>query len=748
MKYADVIVDITLEKLDRTFQYGIPAEMESDVTVGSEVLIPFGRGNRKVAGFVLSLSNEAKVPKESMKEILSVQKAKKESENTTGQLIALAGWISDHFGSTMNQALKTVFPTGNRGKIQEKKLVRLAVGEAEGRTALEDMKKAKRHSLARERLLSELLDQKEIPWDLITGKLHIGSYVIRDLEARGLAIVESVRAFRDPLWDLKREEKDLHLTEEQAACIETVRQDQARGIRKPYLLYGVTGSGKTEVYMELIQDCLDRGEEAIVLIPEIALTYQTVMRFYQRFGDLVSILNSRMSPGERMDQLDRARNGSCRIMVGPRSALFTPFSHLGLMIVDEEHESSYKSEQAPRYHARDVAIRRGELSHATVILGSATPSVETYEAAADGKIGFLQMKKRVEERPLPTCEIEDLREELRSGNRSILSRRLQDLMTDRLNKGEQIMLFLNRRGMMGFVSCRSCGKSIKCPHCDVSLTLHRDGKLHCHYCGYTRPMPKVCPTCGSPYIGGFRAGTEKVEEAVKKIFPKARVLRMDADTTRTRGSYRQILEQFSNREADILVGTQMIVKGHDFPYVTLVGILAADMSLNAADFRGAERTFQLITQAAGRAGRGQIPGQVVIQTYQPDHYSIQCAAAQDYPAFYQEEIQYRRLLDYPPAGHLLMILLTSEKKDHLETEAKELASYLREEGKTETLSQVRVLGPEDAGIARIRDVWRKTVYLKHSSYDKLVLAKNLATVYIQEKQRYSDVYIWFDFDPL
>lgn len=748
MNYADVIVDITLEKLDRTFQYRIPAGLTSSVRIGSEVLVPFGRGGRRLSGFVVALSDEAKVPEASMKDILSVEETGKEGDKTTGQLIELAGWIAEHFGSTMNQALKTVFPTGNRGKIREKKLVRLAVDEVSGRKALDELLQGRRHSLARERLLSELLDQKEIPWDVITGKLHIGSPVIRDLEARGLARVDSVRTYRDPIGDLKKEEKRVELSEEQKDCLSIVRKDREAGIRKPYLLYGVTGSGKTEVYMELIQDCLDRGEEAIVLIPEIALTYQTVMRFYQRFGELVSILNSRMSPGERMDQLDRARNGSCRIMVGPRSALFTPFSHLGLIIVDEEHESSYKSEQAPRYHARDVAVKRGELAGATVILGSATPSVETFEAAEEGKIGLLTMKKRVEERPLPSCEIEDLRQEMREGNRSILSRRLQELMTDRLDKGEQIMLFLNRRGMMGFVSCRSCGKSIKCPHCDVSLSLHRDGRLHCHYCGYSVPMPKTCPTCGSPYIGGFRAGTEKVEEAVRARFPKARVLRMDADTTRAKGSYREILEKFANREADILVGTQMIVKGHDFPYVTLVGILAADMSLNASDFRGSERTFQLITQAAGRAGRGQIPGQVVIQTYQPDHYSIQCAAAQDYPAFYEQEIEYRRLLDYPPAGHLLMILLTSENADHVRKESESLASALREELKKDPDSRVRVLGPEDAAIARVRDVWRKTIYLKDASYDRLVLAKDLAAVYIREKLKYSDVYVWFDFDPL
>ena len=751
MVYADIVIDITLEKLDRTFQYAVPPEMVDSVRIGSEVVIPFGNGGRTLKGVVLGLSQEAKIDPNRIKEILSVETSDIPVES---QLIELAGWIAEHFGSTMKQALKTVLPSKTKAKAKEKKIVSLAVSKADGEALLTDLLSKKRHSVARERLLSELLETEEIPWDVITGKLNIGSAIIRDLEKRGVVQVSSQRDFRNPLGDLTGTKKHITLNEEQMACVNQVRSDWAKGIHKTYLLYGVTGSGKTEVYMELIHDTLERGQEAIVLIPEIALTYQTVMRFYQHFGNQVAIMNSRLTPGERMDQLDRAKNGDCKIMIGPRSALFTPFPHLGLIIVDEEHESSYKSEQAPRYHAREVAVKRGELSHASVILGSATPSVESFELAHNGTYGLLEMKHRVAERELPKCEIVDLREEMRLGNRTMLSRRLQELIQDRLDRQEQTMLFLNRRGLMGFVSCRACGKSLKCPHCDVALSLHRDGRLHCHYCGYTEPKPRLCPHCGSNYIGGMKAGTEKVEETVHKLFPTARVLRMDADTTKGKEGHREILEKFSNREADILIGTQMIVKGHDFPYVTLMGIIAADLSLNSSDFRGSERTFQLITQAAGRAGRGEIPGNVVIQTYQPENYSIVTAKDQNYEAFYQQEISYRKLMSYPPEGHLLMILMTSEKLSHVTEEARILADYLKEtlaqtlDKDTSLRNMTQVLGPEDARIAKIQDVYRKTIYLKDRDYEKLVSAKNLAADYVQTKQKYHDVYVWFDFDPM
>ncbi len=740
MTFADVIIDISHEKIDKTFQYRIPESLEDQIQLGSQVLVPFGKGNKKVKGYVVDISEEAKFPVERMKDILEIPKSSLAIED---QMIALAAWMKRNYGSTMTRALKTVLPVKETYTPREEKHVRLLLSEAEAMDLLASMLRRTRHSLHKEVLLRELMAEGEIPWDLLTGKLHIPSAVIREFEKAGFVEVRSDRVFRNPM-EMKETTGVRHiLNEEQCDAVDAVISDFRNGIRKTYLLYGCTGSGKTEVYMELIQEMLDSGRETIVLIPEIALTYQTVMRFYHRFGSLVSIMNSRMSKGERFDQFERARISDCKIMVGPRSALFTPFSNLGLIIIDEEHETSYKSEQVPKFHARETAIERARLSNASVVLGSATPSLESYSRALSGEYELLRLTHRVEDRPLPECEIVDLRQELKEGNRSILSRSLQDKLMDRLERGEQSMLFINRRGLLGFVSCRACGQVIKCPHCDVSLSLHRNQKLYCHYCGYTEAMPKTCPSCGSKYIAGFHAGTEMIEDAVRSLMPTARVLRMDADTTKGKEGHQEILEKFQNGEADVLVGTQMIVKGHDFPRVTLMGVLAADMSLNVNDYRGAERTFQLLTQAAGRAGRGQLPGSVVIQTYQPEHYAITTAASQDYDDFYKQEIAYRMLLQYPPASHMLLILVTSTIEEEVLGQAQAVADLIRA-GDPELFTS----GPQDASISKLSDVYRKIIYCKDQDYDRLVQVKDRIEEYLLSGHKYYHSYVWFDFDPV
>ena len=486
--------------------------------------------------------------------------------------------------------------------------------------------------------------------------------------------------------------------------MDTIIADYDNGDYKTYLLHGVTGSGKTEVYLEAIEHVLNKGRQVIVLIPEIALTFQTVQRFYHRFGDKVSIMNSRMSKGERYDQFLRAQRGDISVMIGPRSALFTPFSNIGLIVIDEEHEGAYKSETVPRYHAREVACHIAKEAGASVILGSATPSMESYYAAMNGHIELIKLGSRAGSGKLPAVDIVDLREELRLGNRTIFSNRLRELMSERLAKHEQIMLFLNKRGVAGFISCRSCGKVMKCPHCDVSLTEHADGRLMCHYCGYTTPKITACPSCGSRYVSGFRAGTEGVEAQVKKTFPQARVLRMDMDTTRGKDGHEKILSEFANGNADILIGTQMIVKGHDFPNVTLMGVLAADMSLYASDYRASERTFQLLTQAAGRAGRAEKSGNVVIQTYTPEHFSIVSAANQDYNAFYEQEIAYRKLCGYPPADNLMKIMLSSSDEMLLTKSAAWVKAFVDNSCKAKGLM---CIGPADAPIYKIKDVYSK-----------------------------------------
>ena len=740
MKYADVIIDISHEKLDKTFQYEIPDSLTDKVEIGTQVVIPFGRGERKIKGYVVDFSREPKIAPEKIKPVCGVAK---DSLAIESQLIALAAWMKRNYGSTMNQALKTVIPIKKKENIREKKTVTFLLDEAQAKTEFTQLMARKNHSVSKERLLQELMEHRSISWAEITGRLHVPSSVIRDFEKAGWVEVTSARAYRNPISVGEGEKKQVILNEEQKQAVNTVLEDWNQNIFTTYLLHGVTGSGKTQVYMELIDACIRRGKSAIVLIPEIALTYQTVMRFYGRFGNQVSIINSRMSPGERFDQFERAKSGDIRIMVGPRSALFTPFSNLGLIIIDEEHETTYKSETVPKYHARETAIARGMMNQASVVLGSATPSVESFYKAKSGTYKLLTLTKRVENKPLPECEIVDLRQELRSGNRSILSRRLTELMEDRLKKKEQIMLFVNRRGLLGFVSCRACGHVIKCPHCDVSLSLHQGNKMQCHYCGYEVSKPTVCPECGSKYIGGFKAGTQKFEEVVKQRFPQARVLRMDMDTTRGKGGHQEILEAFSNQEADILIGTQMIVKGHDFPNVTLVGVLAADLSLNAGDFHSGERTFQLLTQAAGRAGRGNTPGQVVFQTYQPQHYSIVAAKEQDYLKFYEQEIVYRKMLGYPPAAHMLVILVTSPMEEYAVAMAQNLAELVEK-----SQEKVVCMGPSEPSVAKINDIYRRVLYLKWPKYQVLVQIKDKIEQYLLEKNDMRDVSVWFDFDPM
>ena len=489
--------------------------------------------------------------------------------------------------------------------------------------------------------------------------------------------------------------------------------DLKLGISSVYLLYGVTGSGKTEVYIEMIAEVLRRGRQAIMLIPEIALTKQTVERFAGYFGNRVSILHSRMSDGEKYDQYERAKQGEIDILIGPRSALFAPFENLGLIVIDEEHEGSYKSEKPPRYHAREVAKQRARMTGASVVLGSATPSVESYYKAKQGEYVLLSLTKRAAGAQLPDVHVIDLREELKEGNRGVFSRLLQKKIEQRLQRKEQCMLFINRRGYAGFVSCRSCGFVIQCPHCEVSMTAHKNryGKVErliCHYCGHETVMPKVCPECGSPYIAGFGLGTQKVEEMLQRLFPDARILRMDGDTTTGKQGHESVLGPFREGKADILIGTQMIVKGHDLPNVTLVAALAADMSMYANDYQSMERTFDLLMQASGRAGRGGKKGEMVIQTYNPDQYCMDAIKQQKAELFYENELAYRRISEYPPFTNMVSVLVASEKKERAEICIQKLAQRV----KSELENYCTIIGPAEAGVTKVKDYYRFLLYVK------------------------------------
>ena len=748
--YADIIIDISVENLDRTYQYRIPEHLSGNIGAGDRVIIPFGKGDRKIKGYIVGLSDIPKIPEEKIKDIESLCPG---DIGIDDKMISLAFWMKEHFGSTANDALKCVIPVKRVVKNKVNRTILPAVPLPALKGALD--KAEKRHWSAKERLLKELIAEYDtgLNYELVTDKLNVLPATVKALEKDGTIKIESTLKYRNyagtAIADALEEGvgKNIELNPEQRAISDSIISDMKAGIHGKYLIHGITGSGKTEVYLTVIDEVIRQGKSVIMLIPEIALTYQTVKRFYKRFGEGISVLNSRMSAGERYDQYLRAKNGDTRIVIGPRSAVFTPFDNLGLIIIDEEHEGSYKSENSPRYSTRDVAARRAETEGASLILGSATPSLESYSAACAGRIKLFELEKRAGDAELPYVYIADLKEELKAKNRSIFSRKLKELIADRLEKKEQVMLFINRRGHSGFVNCRSCGHVIKCPHCDVSLTYHNNGKLVCHYCGFEQDMVKSCPECGSPYIKAFGTGTQKVEELLAVEFPEAKVLRMDHDTTKQKESYDEILSKFADHEADILVGTQMIVKGHDFHRVTLVGILLADMSLYSEDFRSAEKTFELLSQAAGRAGRGSAKGAVVIQTYNPEHYAVAAAAAHDYKSFYNEEMGFRHLMNYPPSWNILKVLITGGNAESLVREVNRIAPCIKgiiDERKPGYGHAVKLFGPSEEKIFKLNDTYRYSAYLKSDDYAELVRIKDRLIGYTPEDKGVS---IQFDFNP-
>ncbi len=739
--YIDVIVDISVNSLDRIFQYRVPEELLDAVTVGCQVNVPFGSGNRRRQAYVIGVDTVLAYDASKIKDILGVTKA----PAATGQLIALADWMHERYGCTMAQALKTVLPV--KKSVKEVKRTAYFLADREGAQQLLEKSRKSRREKARVRLLEAMLKEGCMSKETVTGVLQISASTMKSILQTGVIREETSQVYRNPVRQRLDGWQEVCLNDEQMNAVASIWQNavicrehwsREQGM---HLLYGITGSGKTEVYMALMEKVLNEGRQIIVLIPEISLTLQTVSRFYARFGSQIAVMNSRLSAGERYDQYMRAKRGEASIMIGPRSALFTPFDRLGLIIIDEEHESAYQSEIVPRYQAAEVAARRAEMSGALVVLGSATPSVAVYQKAREGMIGLHRLTQRARTGSrLPDVKVVDLREEFRMKNRGILSQSLHEAMDACLKRGDQMMLFLNRRGYAGFVSCRSCGYVVKCRHCDVSMTVHHHTLLKCHYCGSEQPMPRVCPSCGSPYIAGFGVGTQKVEEFVQKEFPEARILRMDRDTTSGKDDMGRILQTFSEGGADILIGTQMIVKGHDFANVTLVGILAADLSLFAGDYQSSERTFQLLTQAAGRAGRGDRPGEVIIQTYQPEHYCIQTAAAQDYDSFYSQEIRFRQMLHYPPDRQMMVMLAEGEH----DQQTGQAVQKLREIAGEADFEAVEFIGPSRAGIAKAKDLYRYTMYMKHQDIKELMRLRDFLEGYLKWSQQFSNIYFTFD----
>ncbi|WP_278871926.1 primosomal protein N' [Anaerotignum lactatifermentans] len=600
---------------------------------------------------------------------------------------------------------------------KEKRYVSLTENEELLIAAKEKAEKDKRLA-GQLRVLSAICPGESISVEELKEKAAVTDSPIHTLLQKGV-LVEQRRQEKRDVFQLEdyTPTQPFYPTPEQARALNLLREEEQKAQKRPVLLHGVTGSGKTEIYMQLIEHVIMEGKQAIVLVPEISLTPQTMERFISRFGKRVSVTHSRLSLGERLDQWRKARDGEISIIIGPRSALFMPFSNLGVIVMDECHESSYISDVTPKYHTREVARKLSELTGALLVMGSATPDIDSYHRAVTGEFLLLQLKERTKGSHLPEVFVTDMRKELEDGNRSAFGLPLQQAIRENLEKGQQTMLFLNRRGYSTFVSCRKCGEALTCPSCNVSYTYHASDKaLVCHYCGKEVPVPKTCPSCGSHYIRYFGTGTQKIEEETRRLFPEASILRMDADTTTGKNGHARILELFGKGKADILIGTQMIAKGHDFPNVTLVGILAADLSLNLGTYQAAETCFQLITQAAGRAGRGELAGRVFIQTYQPENHAIRMAAAQDYEGFYQEEILLRQAMEYPPFSHIFSVLITGEMEQEVILAAQRLGAYMNHYAER---AGCTVVGPAPAPLPKFRGEFRWQIFAKGTDAERL-----------------------------
>ena len=728
--YAEIILNSEAIEIDRPFTYKVPLDMEEKVKVGQIVKVPFGVRSKPVEGFILDLKAEEEMKVSfKMKSILSVEN---EEPVITEDDLKLINFLREEYLCKYIDAIRLLIPVGIlKGAKSKSRNVIVFINNKQEKIKNKDG-------------YIEIIDFIKRNTGKYTktelSKEHgFSIYKLNKLMEHGLIKSEEEIVFR---YNTREYNKDVqkNLTVEQSMAIKEIEESEENLI----LLKGVTGSGKTEVYMRIVEKTLEEGKSAIVLVPEIALTPQMIERFKGRFGSNVALFHSKLSDGERFDEWYRVKEGKASLIIGARSAIFLPAKNLGLIIIDEEHENTYKSDQNPKYQTKEVAEYIAKLKGCKVILGSATPTIESYYRAISGEMKLVELNHRVDNKPMPKMMLVDMREELRSGNKSLFSRRLYASMKEKLEKGEQIILFLNRRGFSTFVSCRSCGYVFHCEDCDISMTYHKNGFLVCHYCGKTKKQPNLCPKCGSKYVKFFGAGTERVEEEVRRYFKNARILRMDVDTTRAKDSHEKIYNAFKAREADILIGTQMVSKGLDFPNVTLVGILAADMSLNLPDYRAAERSFQIITQVAGRAGRGDKEGEVIVQTYTPEHYSLQYAKKYDYENFYEKEFTIRAMMGYPPFGRILLINGSGKNEDELRKQMIYLGEKVKE--KAEEFGGLEVLGPTPCIIYRIKENYRWQIIIKGEFSSKF--SKSIKDIlYDKANNVYNDIRVSMDINP-
>lgn len=731
MNIVGVIVNRMALSVDKIFHYTASDEIYKELKIGSLVAIPFGKGNKQTEGYVLEFPEKTEVSE--LKQIIKILDAEPQFN---AEQLEICCYIKEHYICSLISAIKLVVSPGSKisaNEVSDKviKCASLCIEADEAFFILENI----RSKAPKQAKVIELLLQNDFAAvsdiKMLTG---CGNAAVKALAEKNIIEFSEISVFRNPVnfAEIKRDTpKDA--TEEQQNAIKAVSASLNK--HNTFMLFGVTGSGKTEVFLRCIQNALNLGKSALVLVPEISLTPQMVSRFAARFGDRIAVLHSKLSYGERSDEYKRIKTGLADVVIGVRSAVFAPLKNLGLIIIDEEHENTYRSERIPCYHARDIALFRAKRGNFPLVLASATPSIESYYKAKTGEYNLLELTKRINEQKMPEVEIVDMRKELTAGNRSVFSQKLREEISSNLKNGEQTILFLNRRGFSTFVSCRSCGFVAKCKHCNVSLTYHKDRNyLTCHWCGYTVKNLKKCPVCGSSYVKHFGTGTQKIEEETKELFPEASVLRMDVDTTGGKSSHEKLLKQFEDEKTDILIGTQMITKGLDFPNVTLSAAIAADISLNLDDFRANERTFALITQVCGRAGRGEKNGRAVIQTYSPDNHVLALAAKQDYKMFFDEEISLRKELVYPPFCDIVSLLFTSTSNNAVFEYAKKVEKYINAALK-KSGAYYSILGPAQATLAKINNKyrWRITVKLNLNANVRKIFRK-LLSVHTKNKE--------------
>lgn len=739
---AQVIINISAKALDKTFTYQIPSQWEKQIKVGSVVEVPFGKNNKAKQAYVVEVGFLSDLPDYELKSITQP----KEHISVEKKLIELAYWMHQRYQSPLNATLKLMLPNKTTISYKTKSYISLnPAKEQETRDYLLAIEGNK--TLQKRRTLLEFLLQAANQTGhqgyldrQLMADLGISRSVLDRVIGLGLVNVQQQRVDRmiGILADSQIPDP-LILNPDQQQIVDQIMQQADQSAI--HLLYGITGSGKTRVYMALIEQVIQAGKAAILLIPEIGLTPQVIRLFTGYFGDIVGVLHSRLNDSQKYEQWEKAKNGSIKIMIGPRSAIFAPFAELGMIIIDEEHEHTYKSEQTPRYHAREVAIKRGAIDRCPVLLGSGTPLINSYYKAQIGSYQLHRLEKSAISAANRHTLIVDMRQELKEGNYSIVSRPLHQAIDQALGRQEQVILFLNRRGYANTITCRSCGFVFKCDACDVSMTYHKTNhKLICHICGKSKTLPRKCPNCDSKYLKAFGAGTQKIEKEIRQLFPTAVVQRMDSDTTRGKDGHQRILDQFRRRQIDILIGTQMIAKGHDFHNVTVVGVLMADLSLTVQDYRAGERTYQIINQVIGRTGRGQKLGQAFIQTYLPEDFSLVKALEGDYEGFYEQEILYRQAMSYPPFVNLLQIIALSEQEG--------VGLALLQDFADHVSGDFTLLGPAPAGIGKIKNQYRHQVIIKSKSYQ--VLTKLVKEFYNRKgnQARYHSVKVIVDFNPM